>query len=271
MSPAARRFWWRYRLLTGLLPLYALAALSYGCGAVLALAFREQGYGAADWNGALRWLALPVLLCLLPVLHALAVRLGLLASGIRTQAALHDAAQQARLTALQVQTALPLLRPILLQLPAPYLAVRGRQLLLSTAMAQLPDEQLTALLAHEQAHAHLSAQRPLHALLGYPALYWSWLLALPLCWLATPWPLLLPLLAALHVSLWLRWQAAASARREAAADLLAMQALGRERYLSVLLPHLALFEQPGSTALRRSRLRRMGLDDDAIAQWLRRP
>jgi hypothetical protein len=264
--PDAHAFLRRYRLLTVLLPAYALALLYYGLSgrSVLeasAALVRGEAAGAALWG----W---PLLLGLAGLLGYLRIipLIGFFYSGVPGRR-VEDPVQADRLTALLGSTGLPLLAPVLLDLQGvPYLAVtRDRplpRLWISRWLAQqTPDATLRCWLAHEQAHA---AHPP-------PVLDWvmlSWLIAFPLCWLTRGFPLAWAVLAALHVSLWLRWQASLTSAREAAADRQAAQAVGRDAYAAALAAHLAQFETPGSARLRAARLRGLGLSGAEIAELL---
>lgn len=268
MSPAARRFWWRYRLLTGLLPPYLAALLYYGGGWFMLHVMLTPGLTADSTPARLFWITAALLLgCTLTGGGYFFYTLGFLLSGVPCRVVPAAAGLLQRVDSLQ-SPALPQLRLLLLDLAdVPFLGTASRRILYASRHSlQADDAALGCLLAHEQAHSQLHSRSLL-----LPGL--SWLLALPLCWLTAHWPqlmpLLIPLLGTLHVSLLLRWRAMQSARCEAAADKLAAQAVGHERYIAALLPHLARFEQPGSTALRRSRLRGMGLGEAEIEAWLR--
>jgi hypothetical protein len=256
MTPAARALWRRYHLLTVLLPVYAQALLCYGAAAWAMAALPPDG--AQPWLGAV---LLAGAAALAPLLRAA----GYLLSGLEARRCAPQPNELERLNRLQAGS-LPRLQPVLLELgPLPFLAVGGRaggELFVSRhAAAATADVALACLLAHEQAHA--SAPR---RAFGWAEL--TWLAAGPLCWLARDWPLAWLALAALHVSLWLRWQGRQTAQREAEADRRAAAACGVAVYAPALAAHLAQFEAPGSQGLRRARLAGLGLRAEQIIALL---
>jgi Zn-dependent protease with chaperone function len=261
MAPAARSFWRRYYLLTVLLPAYAQAVLYYGAAALtvrwLAVTSLASGTGGAPlaWSAGL----LLGVIGLSRLLEMLALGL----SGVRARAVPPGADEAQRLTALQANPDLPLLSPVLLELGAvPFLACGGPaqdELWISThTLRATPEDQLQALVAHEQAHAALPPRRWDWAEL-------SWLLAYPACWLAHDNVLWVCATAALHVSLWLRWRQGQIDRREAAADRSAAASVGREVYARALATNLG---GAGLTPLLRRRLGAMGLSPAEVERLL---
>lgn len=262
MTPEARRFYFWYRLLTQLGPAYVLALLSYVsawlfviCLASAAHAKGGAAFGAglfvfAGLSRVLAWLGFG--LCGVPRARVIPTP----QQEAAVAQALALAPEPGRCTVLQ-----------LVELgPVPYIAaggLLGHELWLSTyALRALRPEVLRALLLHEA--GHIAAGRrgcAWHDLL--------WALAYPLAWLLRPLPLLLLPLAALHVSLWLRLEYWLTQRAEAQADRWAAAALGKLEYARALAEYLALFEQGTGTALRRARLRALGLNADELAAILR--
>jgi hypothetical protein len=257
MPPPARAFWRRYYLQTVLLPAYAQALLYYGAA------------GLAVW-GLGHPHAAPALLVglyagagVLLILALAATVLSGTSAFVRGLAARRIPAAadvEARLAALQSDGQLPALTPVVFELGATPLLALGAgayELWVSThTLRATPDAALRCLIAHERAHAVTPR--------GCGAGLLLWLLAIPACWLTRAYPLCWAALAALHVSLWLRWQQWQTDRREAAADRRAAELCGRSQYAAALAAYLATFDEPGHAALLRRRLRAMGLDEDEI-------
>lgn len=256
MAPAASKFWWHYHVCCVLLPAYSLALISYGLAALGCLLFRQQPVIAAAALGlhmivlalgAGRWLGY----------------MGFRLSGVPARLRAASEQELMRLASLQVPR-LPLLPAVIAELgDVIYLACEAapaaRLLISSACLEQTADEQLACLLAHEQAHAAVPAGRPWDEL-GMLAAWPLSLLVLEVLQL----PLFLPLLAALHVSLWLRWRFVLQARREALADRMAAAHCGRLVYAAALAASLARFEPDGDSSLRRMRLNGLGLSKDEV-------
>lgn len=259
VTPEARRFYFHYRLLTQLLPAYALALVSYGSawllaaslsGAARAAGGAAFGAGLFIFAGLSRWLAW----------------LGFLLSGVHRRRQVPTAEQVETVAQALAIAPGPRLELQLVELgPVPYLAaggLLGQELWLSTyALRTLRPEVLRGLLLHEAGHVVAGGRGcAWHDLL--------WALAYPIAWLLGPLPMVLLLTAALHVSLWLRLEYWLQQRAEAKADRWAATAMGSLAYARALAEYLAVFEDSGSTALRRSRLRAMGLSAAEITAVL---
>lgn len=261
MTPEAVRFYFRYRVLTQLLPAYALALISYG-SAWLFLDLLLDGINgpAAGIPGA----GLIVFAGLSRVL----AWLGFSLSGVPQARVMPTPEQELAIAQAFAQWPAPHPRTQLQLVElgsVPYVAaggVVGHELWLSTyALRTLRPAVLRALLLHEAGHiANTARGCAWHDLL--------WALAYPLAWLVRSVPLLLLPAAALHVSLWLRLEYWLQLRVEARADRWAAEAMGTLEYARALAEYLVVFERGASSALRRTRLRALGLSAEELAAIL---
>jgi hypothetical protein len=257
MSSHARRFYLRYYLRTRILPVYLLALLSYSLAWVVALNSRY------NWDdvGVLGGTLLIAVLLLKPGISQLLGGIGFLSVMLPGARSAATPQQVARLTALLPPDRLPLKIHILelgevlflgADLPPAYVIWIS-----SHAYATLSDATLRAMLYHEAGHSY-------GWLKGCAWEDTGWALALPVAFLLEPLPLLILAAALVHAQLWLHLQQWLREREEARADIWAMQRLGRREYTEALAGYLAHFEQGSSSALRRGRLSRMGLNAEEI-------
>jgi hypothetical protein len=262
MTPATRQFYTRYHLLAAILPAYLQGLLLAG------LLFLQHGL-AAGLSREGGWVITGVwaLTCLAG--FELFSRMGFVISGTPARRVTPEPDEETLLAdALAPHPGAALeLKPALVELgEVPLLAAGGYtpdQLWISThTLHGTPAASLRLLVAHER--AHVQAGDLSRFLLA--AAFWG--LSWPIAQIAQGNLLWLLAVAFVQGALWLHLRQIMNARAERTADLRAAQTADVELYAKVLAVHLAEFEPPGSTSLRESRLRGLGLDQAAIQRLL---